>query len=90
MRLADLLDVDIVRLLQNMDLLACDGAEDADGETGTREGVALDQMRRDRQQSTQCADLVCDGSDIRSRKVKGRTLEELAEGLYELEFHILE
>ena len=42
---AHLLDVNVVGVLKDLDLLACDLAEDTDGQSRTREGVSSDKMR---------------------------------------------
>lgn len=44
-RLTDLLDVDVVRVLQNLHLLARDRTKDPYSEPRTRERMALDKMR---------------------------------------------
>ena len=56
--LADLGNVDVVGLLQNLDLLACNGAENTDSETGAGEGVTLDKVGGDREEATESSDFV--------------------------------
>ena len=57
-RLPDLLDVDAVGVLEDLDLFACDGTKDADGESWTWEGVALDEVGGDGEQASERADLI--------------------------------
>ena len=57
-RFPDLFYVDVICLLENLDLLASHGAEDADGKTRTREGVALHEMVRDRKKTSEGANLI--------------------------------
>ena len=58
-RLADLFDVDDVGVLEDGDLGAGDGAEDADRETWSGEGVALDEWSGNAEETTEGADFVC-------------------------------
>jgi hypothetical protein len=55
---SNFLNVDVVGLLKNLDLLAGDLAEDADGKTGAGEGVAADEVGGDIEESAECADFV--------------------------------
>ena len=57
--LPNLFDVDAVGVLQDLDLLAVDGAEDADREPGAREGVPLDEVRGDGEEASEGADFIC-------------------------------
>lgn len=50
--LPDLLDIDAVRMLKNLHLLASDGSEDSDSQTWAREWVPLDEIAGYRQEST--------------------------------------
>ena len=58
-RLSDLLDVDAVGLLKDLDLLSSYGPEYTDGETRTRERVALNKMVGDGEETAESANLVC-------------------------------
>ena len=71
---ADLVEIDGVGLAEDRELLAGDGAGAADGEAGAGEGVAADE-------AVGQAELAAEGADL--------VLEELAQGLDELEVHAL-
>ena len=66
--LANFLDVDAVRVLEDGDLLARDGAEDADREAGAWEGVALNEIGRNGEEAAEGADFICG----RRARVSGR------------------
>ena len=74
-RVADLLDVDGVGVSGDGDLGLGDLTEDTDGETWAWEWVSPDELVGDAEQLTKVSDLV---------------LEQLAEGLDELELHVVE
>lgn len=79
-RLPDLLDVDAVSLLEDLDLLPGDGAKNADGETRTREWMALDEMVGDGEKTTESTNFICkrDSVMMRPPRLKRRTLEQLS------------
>lgn len=54
----DFLNVDIVGVLENLDLVPSDFAEDSDGEAWSWEGMTADEVGRNVEESTQCANLV--------------------------------
>ena len=58
-RFPDLLDVDVVGLLKDLDMLSSYGPEYTDGETRTRERVALNKMVGDGEETAESANLVC-------------------------------
>ena len=58
-RFPDLLDVDVVGLLKDLDLLSSYGPEYTDGETRTRERVALNEMVGDGEETAESPNLVC-------------------------------
>ena len=55
----DFFDVDAIGVLEDLDLFPCDGAEDADSETGTGEGMALNEVGGDGEEASEGADFVC-------------------------------
>lgn len=56
--LANLRDVDVICLLENLDLLAGDWSENANREARSREWMALDKMGRNVKKTTKSADFV--------------------------------
>lgn len=71
----DLLDEDVIGLTSDRDLLRGDFAENANSDSRAGEGVPPDEILRNAKVGSEDADLV---------------FEELAEGLDELEFHVLQ
>ena len=65
---ADLFDVNRVGFLEDGDLGARDGAQDADCEAGTGEGVALDERSGNAEETTEGADFICDDMSDRSNE----------------------
>lgn len=57
-RSSDLLDVDVVRVLQNGDLITGDLSQDSDGKTRSGEGVSSDELGWDAEQSAERSHLV--------------------------------
>ena len=70
---ANLVDIDSVRLAQNIQLLAGDFAGAADGKTGAGEGVAADERGRETKFTAQRAHLI---------------LEQFAQRLDQLQAHL--
>ena len=69
--LADLVNVDLVRLLQDLDLVASDWSEDADCKARAREGVALYEVVRDGKKASKGAYLIYSNNEhMRSTKRK--------------------
>ena len=62
-RIANFIYVDLICQLQDLDLFAGDGTEDADGEPGPGEWVALDEGGGDGEEAAQSAHLICKRSD---------------------------
>ena len=56
--LADFFDVDAIGLLEDLDLLASNGTEDPNSETGAGEGVTLDKVGGDREEATESPNLI--------------------------------
>jgi hypothetical protein len=56
---ADFFNVDSVGFLEKGDLLAGDGAEDSDGETGSRERMSANEVLGNFEKAAEGADLVC-------------------------------
>lgn len=56
--LTDLGDIYFVRLLEYPDLLACDWPKNTNGESGSREGVALNKVGGNVEKATERTDLV--------------------------------
>ena len=57
-RITNFLDVNLVRLLEDLDLIARDRPEDTDSEPRTGEGMTLDQVVGDGEKTTEGTDLV--------------------------------
>ena len=56
--LADFFDVDAIGLLEDLDLLASNGTEDPNSETGAGEGMTLDKVGGDREEATESPNLI--------------------------------
>lgn len=55
---ANFIDVDLVSLLEDFDLFASDRTQNADGKAGAGKWVALDEVVRDGQQTTERSNLI--------------------------------
>ena len=89
----DFLDVDVVRLLEDLDLVARDRSKDTNGQTRAREGMTLNEVIGNREKAPERTNFVFRRYRVSSVDVNQNvklTFEELTQRLNELELHVLE